>query len=166
MKSAVPPPKLARALISSLTAFAAASASFFAAAAAALVARLLLFWSIFRCASCVADFRARFVSIFDTGVFGCTFGVLICSVSIVRIETPRQDFSLGATLGFGFSRMAGGCSTGRDCVGGGWTGGADLPLPAVSGWRFGVIAGASETGSCGGTGAACSDGLIDSMDGF
>ena len=114
-----------------MTAFAAAAASFFAAAAAALVARLLLFWSIFRCASCVAAFRARFAAVFDAGVFGCTFGVLICSVSIVRIETPRQDFSLGATLGFGFSRMVGGCSAG------GWTGcgvgDADLPLPAVTG---------------------------------
>ena len=157
-KRAVPPPKLARALISSLTAFAAASASFFAAAAAALVARLLLFWSIFRCASCVADFRARFAAVFDAGVFGCTFGALICSVSIARMETPRRDFSLGATLGFGFSRMAGGCSAGRACVGGGWTGGAGLLLPAVTGWRFGVIVGALETGSCGGIGAAGSDG--------
>ena len=47
------------------------------------------------------------------------------------IETPRQDFSLVATLGFGFSRMVGGCSAG------GWTGcgvgDADLPLPAVTG---------------------------------
>ncbi len=66
------------------------------AAAAALVARLLLFWSIFRCASCVADFRARFAAVFDAGVFGCTFGVLICSVSIVRIETPRRGLSRGA----------------------------------------------------------------------
>ncbi|WP_418849819.1 hypothetical protein, partial [Ruminococcus sp.] len=49
-------------------------ASFFAAAAAALAARLLLFWSIFRCASCVAAFRARFVAVFDAGVFDCAFG--------------------------------------------------------------------------------------------
>ena len=135
-KSAVPPPKLARALISSLTAFAAASASFFAAAAAALVARLLLFWSIFRCASCVAAFRARFVAVFDAGVFDCAFGALICSVSLVRISTPRWDFSLSAAFAFGFSRMAGGCSTGGDCVGGSWTGcgvvGAGLPLPVVT----------------------------------
>ena len=159
MKSAVPPLRLARALISSLTAFAAASASFFAAAAAALAARLLPFLSIFRCASCVAAFRARFAAVFDAGVFGCTFGVLICSVSIVRIETPRQDFSLGAAFGFGFSRMAGSCSTGGVCAGvGGWTGGAGLLLPAVSGWRFGVIVGASETGGCGEMGAAGSDG--------
>lgn len=157
-KSAVPPPKLASALISSLTAFATASASFFVAAAAALAVRLLLFLSIFRCASCVAAFRARFAAVFDAGVFGFTFGVLICSVSIVRMETPRRGLSRGAALGFGFSRMAGGGSTGRDCVGGGWTGEADLLLPAVSGWRFGVIAGASETGSCGGRGAADSDG--------
>ena len=133
-KSAVPPPKLARALISSLTAFAAASTSFFAAAAAALAARLLLFWSIFRCASCVADFRARFAAVFDAGVFGFTFGVLICSVSIVRMETPRRGLSRGAALGFGFSRMAGGCSIGGACAGAdGWTDGAGLPLPAVSG---------------------------------
>ena len=45
-----------------------ARGAFFAAAAAALAARLLLFLSIFLCASCVAAFRARFVSIFDVGV--------------------------------------------------------------------------------------------------
>ena len=115
-KSAVPPPKLARVLISSLTAFAAASASVFAAAAAALDARLLLFLSIFRCASCVAAFRARFDAVFDTDVFDCFFGGLICSVSLVRISTPRRDFSLGAAFGFGFSRMAGGCSNGSACA--------------------------------------------------
>ena len=135
IKSAVPPPRLARALISSLTAFAAASASFFAAAAAALAARLLLFWSIFRCASCVAAFRARFVSIFDTDVVGGAFEAPdVHLLSLVRISTPRRDFSLGAAFGFGFSRMAGGCSAGGVCAGfDGWTGGADLPLPAVTG---------------------------------
>ena len=159
MKSAVPPPRLARALISSLTAFAAASASFFAAAAAALAARLLLFWSIFRCASCVTAFRARFVAVFDAGVFDCAFGALICSVSLVRISTPRWDFSLGAVFGFGFSRMADGCSSGGVCAGvGGRTDGANLPLLAVTGWRSGVIVGASETDGFGGMGAAGSDG--------
>ena len=57
--------------------------------AAALAARLLLFLSIFRCASCVAVFRARFVAVFDAGVFDCAFGALICSVSRVRISMPR-----------------------------------------------------------------------------
>ena len=166
-KSAVPPPKLARALISSLTAFAAASASFFAAAAAALVARLLLFLSIFRCASCVAAFRARFVAVFDTDVFGCTFGALICSESLVRMETPRRDFSLGAAFGVGFSWMD------RCAIGelGGWISGGtactetDL-RSAVTGGRSDVIASVPETGGCGKIGAACSDGFVDSMDGF
>lgn len=55
--------------------------------------------------------------------------------------------------------MVGGCSVGEVCAGAdGWTGGTDLLLPAVTGWRFGVIVGASETGSCGGIGAAGSDG--------
>lgn len=117
MRSAVPPPSAISASISSFAAFAAASPSFFAAATAALATRELLFWSIFRCASCVAAFRARFVSIFDTDVFDCAFGALICSVSFVRMETPRRDFSLGAAFGFGFSRMASNCSVGGACIG-------------------------------------------------
>ena len=158
-KSAAPPPSAISASISSFVAFAAASPSFFAAATAALAARELLFLSIFRCASCVAAFRARFVSIFDTDVFDCAFGVLICSVSFVRIETPRRDFSLGAAFGFGFSRMAGSCSVDGACVGADcWTGGADLLLPTVTGWRFGVVAGVSKTGGCDRIRAAGSDG--------
>ena len=102
-KSAVPPPKLASALTSSLTAFTAASTSFFAAAAAALAARLLLFLSIFLCASCVAVFRARFVAVFDADAVGAAFGALICSVSLVRIEILCWGRSLGAAFGFGFS---------------------------------------------------------------
>ena len=99
------------------------------------------------------------MSIFDTDVFGCTVGGVICSVSLVRIETPRWGLSLGAAFGFGFSRMADGCSSGGVCAGvGGRTDGANLPLLAVTGWRSGVIVGASETDGFGGMGAAGSDG--------
>ena len=98
------------------------------------------------------------MSIFDTDVFGAAFGALICSVSLVRIETPRWGRSLGAAFGFGFSRMVGGCSADGVCASAdGWTGGGGL-LPAVTGWHFGVIVGASETGGCGGTGADGVDG--------
>ena len=102
-------------------------------------------------------------SIFDTDAFGATFGVRIFSVSFVRIETPRRDFSLGAAFGFGFPRMAGSCSAGGVCAGvGGWAvcgiGDAGLALPTVIGWRFCVVAGASETGGCGGIGTVGSDG--------
>ena len=98
-------------------------------------------------------------SIFDTDVFDCAFGTLICAASLVRTETPRRDFSLGVAFGFGFSRLAGSCSAcGARAGVGGWTGGTGSRLPAVTGWRFGVVAGASETGGCGEIGAAGSDG--------
>ena len=75
------------------------------------------------------------------------------------METPRRDFSLGAAFGFAFSRMVGSCSVDGACFGADcWTGGADLLLPIVTGWRFGVVAGASDMGSCGEMGAAGSDG--------